>query len=74
LYRERIAQCLTPEVARRIVDFRPDARTEERLEYLREKANEGVLSNAERLEYEGFVDALDFVGVLKARARSLLVR
>ena len=67
-----LAECFTPEVARRIIDFRPDARTEERLNYLRERANEGTLSEAEEMEYQEFVDALDFVGLLKARVRTLL--
>jgi len=67
-----LADCFTPDVARRILDFRPDERTEERLAYLREKANEGTLLESERAEYQEFVDALDFVGLLKARARSVL--
>jgi len=67
-----LGECFTPEVARRIIDFRPDPRTEERLNALREKANEGLLSEAERLEYQEFVETLDFVGLLKARARTLL--
>ncbi len=67
-----LADCFTPDVARRVVDFRPDHRTEERLSYLREKANEGTLSETERVEYQEFIDALDFVGLLKARARKLL--
>ena len=57
-----------------IVDFRPDRRTEERLCYLREKANEGTLSETERVEYQEFVDALDFVGLLKARGANCSVR
>ena len=30
-YLAPLADCFTPEVARRIIDFRPDERTEERL-------------------------------------------
>lgn len=71
-YLAPLAECFTPDVARRIVDFRPDARTEERLDLLRQKANEGTLSPAEQDEYQEFVDALDFVGLIKARARTLL--
>jgi hypothetical protein len=69
---EPLTQCFTPDVARKIVDFRPDSRTEQRLEYLRERANEGLLTTEERTEYAEFVEALDFVGLLKARARKLI--
>jgi hypothetical protein len=71
-YLAPLAECFTPDVARRIVDFRPDAKTEERLSHLREKANDGTLSDSERAEYQEFIEALDFVGMLKARARSVL--
>jgi hypothetical protein len=46
-------ECLTPEVAQRVADLRPDAATQARIDELREKANEGKLSEAERAEYEG---------------------
>jgi hypothetical protein len=67
-----LAECFTPDVARRIVDFRPDRQTEERLQYLRDKANDGALTEIERTEYQEFVDALEFMGLFKARARSVL--
>ncbi|MCE9546699.1 MAG: hypothetical protein K8T25_14560 [Planctomycetia bacterium] len=67
-----LSQCLTPDVARRIVDYRPDERTQERLDYLRTRANDGLLSEAERAEYQEFVETLDFVGLLKDSARALL--
>ena len=70
-YLDPIAACLTPEVARRIVDCRPDARVQGRLDYLRERANQGLLSDAERAEYAEFVDALDFMALLKGKVRSL---
>jgi hypothetical protein len=71
-YLAPLAECFTPDVARRIVDFRPDVRTEERLAVLRSKANEGALSESESREYQEFIEALDFMGLLKAQARSIL--
>jgi hypothetical protein len=71
-YLQPLAACFTPDVARRIVEFRPDTFTERRLEELRAKANEGALSDAERQEYEEFVDTLDFVTALKLQARRTL--
>ncbi len=67
-----LAECFTPDVARRVVEFQPDARTAERLAILREKANEGTLLEAERAEYEAFVNAIDFIAILKTKAKSLL--
>ena len=70
---EPLTACLTPEVAQRIVDLRLDDRsTLERLEYLREKANEGTLTEEERAEYDGFVEGNDLVMLIKDQARSVL--
>ena len=65
-------RCLTPDVARRIVSVEMDAGTRQHLDSLAVKANEGTLNEAERAEYELYVDAIDFVGVLQAKARILL--
>jgi hypothetical protein len=70
---EPLTACLTPEVAQRIVDLRlDDPSTLERLDYLREKANEGTLSEEERAEYEGFVAGNDLLMLIKDQARSVL--
>ena len=70
---EPLTACLTPEVAQRIVDVRlDDPSTTARLEYLREKANEGTLTDRERVEYEGFVEGNDLLMLIKDQARSVL--
>lgn len=71
-YLASLTDRLTPDVARWIVDFRPDDLTQQRLDYLRYAANDGKLSESERTEYEEFVETLDFVGVLKQHARAKL--
>jgi hypothetical protein len=71
-YLDPLTACLTPDVAQRIVDLRPDLATEEKLAELRSRANEGLLTEAERIEYEEFVETLDFVALLKSKARALL--
>ena len=68
-----LAECLTPEVAQRIVDLELDSHSQARLDELAAKANEGHLTDAERQEYEEFVDGIDLMGILKARARTALV-
>ncbi len=70
---EPVTACLTPEVAQRIVDVRlDDPFMMQRLEFLREKANEGTLTEQERVEYEGFVEGNDLLMLIKDQARSML--
>ena len=70
---EPVTACLTPEVAQRIVDVRlDDPSMMQRLEYLREKANEGTLTEQERAEYDGFVEGNDLLMLIKDQARSVL--
>ena len=68
------AECLTPEVAQRIVDLELDPHSQSRLDELAAKANEGYLTDGERQEYEEFVEGIDLMGILKARARTVLVK
>jgi hypothetical protein len=65
---------LTPESARRLVAWRADEATQRRLDDLGDKCNEGTLNDSEREEYETYVRAIDFIGILQAKARSILQR
>ncbi len=67
-------ECLTPEVAQRIVNLQLDAQSQVRLNELAAKANEGQLTDDERQEYEEFVEGIDLIGILKARARTVLAK
>jgi hypothetical protein len=69
-----ITECLTPEVAERILKSRPDPRLQARIDELADKANNGLLSEGERDEYRDIVEAIDLVGIIKAKARAVLVR
>lgn len=69
-----VAECLTPEVARRIANLHTDEQTRAVLEELRVKANLGTLSDAERVEYEELIDGLDIFSLLKAKARAVLAK
>jgi hypothetical protein len=66
--------CFTPEVAARILAVRLDPRRQARIDELAVKANEGQLSEAEDREYAGYIEALDLVGIIKAKARLALTR
>ncbi len=65
-------ECLTPDVAQRIVDMRANSETQSRLDELAEKANEGQLSSLEEAEYTKFREAFHFITVLQTKARHLL--
>ena len=69
-----LGQLLSPEVARRLVDYRFDAKLQTRIDKLARKCNEGQLTDCERCEYETYVQTLDFIAILQAKARSLLKR
>lgn len=47
-------------------------KTQARIDKLAELAGEGELSEDERAEYAAYVDAMNFIGVLQARARRIL--
>ena len=55
--------------AAQFVDFHGDEKLQRRVEQLAEKANEGVLTEEDRAEYEAYVEANSFMAVLQAKAR-----
>ena len=71
---EPVTQCFTPEVAQRLLDLQPDAAVRTRIDELSGKANEGSLSAEERSEYEDYVEAVDLIGILQAKAGDVLAK
>jgi hypothetical protein len=69
---EPVLRILNPDQARQIIDFHGDGDLQRRIEALAGKANEGELTDDERAEYEGYVEANHFIAVLQAKARRLL--
>lgn len=67
-----VGHCLTPAVASRIASLRADSRTQHRLDELAEKNVEGRLSRRDEAEYEAYVEALDVIAILQAKARKSL--
>jgi hypothetical protein len=55
-----------------MVDWRPDACLKARIKELGEKSNEGVLTEAERAEYEQYIEDGDLIALLKLKAREIL--
>lgn len=60
---------LPPEQIRQLAEVQADTRLAERVAVLADKANEGDLSEAERAEYEGYIEANNLLTVLQAEAR-----
>ena len=71
---EPVTEAFTPALARKLVDLRADPELQTHIDMLRQKANEGTLSEAERAEYEEFVESIDIIGILKAKARTFLAK
>jgi hypothetical protein len=62
-------RCLDPGSARRVVEFRIAPVVQQRVETLAERANEGLLTEDERIEYDALINAADFIAILKLKAR-----
>ena len=70
---EPVSRCLTPEAAQQLVALRADPAVQSRIDTLADKSTEGQLTDTERDEYETYVRAIDFIAVLQAKARRLLL-
>lgn len=67
-----VSRCFDAESARKLLDLRIDPAVQERVDVLAEKANEGLLTDAERAEYEACINTDDFISILKLKARRYL--
>ena len=66
------AQCLDEESAQRVVEFGIAPAVQRRVDELAERANDGVLTDEERTDYETLVNAADFIAILKLKAKRRL--
>ncbi len=71
---EPVTEALTPQVARAIADLRADEETLARIDDLRRKANDGTLTAEEDAEYKDFVEAVDVISIIQAKARRFLAK
>lgn len=69
-----LADCLTREVAARILEVRLEPDIQARVDELAAKANEGELTAEDRAEYELLIEKADLLGVFKSLARQVLAR
>ena len=69
-----VRDCLTVDVAERIVHLRADDAAQGRLDDLAVKNAEGTITPDERAEYEALVSVGNLIAVLQAKARTALDR
>ena len=67
-----LSRCLDAESARRITEFHIAPEVQARVDVLAEQANDGALTEEEKTEYEAFINAADFISVLKLKAKRQL--
>ena len=62
-----LSRCLDAESARCVIAFRVDAGVQRNVDALAERANDGLLSENERAEYEALINATDLISILKLK-------
>jgi hypothetical protein len=67
-----VLRMLPPEQARQVADYQADPAIQSRIAELADKSTEGELTDEERAEYLGYVQANKFVAILQAQARRRL--
>jgi len=71
---EPVTNALSRDVAQALVNIRAGEAAQARIADLAGKCNEGLLTPAEQSEYESYVQAVDLVSVLQAKARAWLAQ
>ena len=71
---EPVTRAFSPEVAEALVNVKASPAAQQRISELAEKCNEDLLTPAERAEYESYVNAVDLISVLQAKARVWLAQ
>lgn len=68
---DHLTQGFTLELAKHFTELpEPNPEFQTRLDELAEKANEGTLSPAEEHQYDKFVEYMDFVALMRLKARA----
>ncbi len=65
-------QSISPETARKLLQFHFDASHHERVSLLSEKAEQGTLTPAEQDELDEYIRVGTLLGILQSRARQVL--
>lgn len=71
---EPVGLMMPVDFARQLSAMRATPEVQARIDELADKSNEGQLTDPERAEYLAYVDAIDVISILQAKARSVLAR
>ena len=71
---EPLTDAFTPKMASILLGLRIDPEMEAHIGELRQKANAGALTAAEDAEYKDFVEAVDLISIMQAKARRFLAK
>jgi hypothetical protein len=71
---EPVSQMMPVAFARELAALRATPDVQARIDELADKCNEGQLTDEERAEYDAYVDAIDVISILQAKARAALAR
>ena len=66
---EQFTDTFTPELAEHFATLPPSPELQARLDELGSKSNEGKLTDAERTEYETYVEAMDVIALLRVKSQ-----
>ena len=69
---DSLLDILSVEIAQALVAYRGDDKLRAKIDELAGKNTEGLLTDKERAEYEGYVRANNFMSILQAKARKRL--
>jgi hypothetical protein len=67
-----LSRCLDEDSARRVAELRIGSALEEKIRVLAEKANDGLLNEDERADYEAIINTADIISILKLKAQHQL--
>jgi hypothetical protein len=68
---DHLTRGFTPELAKHFAELpQPNPEFQARLDTLAEKANEGTLSPEEAREYDTYIEYMDFIALLRLKARA----
>ena len=71
---EPVTNAFSRDVAQALVNIKAGEAAQTRIADLAEKCNEGRLTTAEQAEYESYVQAVDMISVLQAKARAWMAQ
>ncbi len=72
LFLEPLSRTLGVEAANSLVELQVDPEIQDRIEELADLCNQGLLTEAQQSEYQGYVEGAEILALLKLKARRYL--